>query len=136
MIDDYSGATENIGVAIREHLLAVLKAWETNAPPKESISFPQTIIGFGRYLFAALPLETFSEIEMRIDKYVEDATVLVLNQCNGSISYFATQTEIPRGGYEINSFMYSKDRPEPFCENADFELIKATVNNVNALLAK
>lgn len=135
-IAEFAAATENIGVAIREYLEAVVEAWEQNLPEKKSLSFPQTIVGFGDFLFTAFPLETFSEIEMRIDKYVKEATVLALNQCNGTISYFATHTEIPRGGYEINSFMCSKDRPEPYCDHADFELIKATVSNINAVLSK
>ena len=79
----------------------------------------------------SFPYEMFSEVGLRIAKYSPFPYTLSLACTNGSDSYFVTETEICRGGYEIDSFLY-KDL-QPFVNNADYYLINDTLQDLKKL---
>ena len=68
---------------------------------------------------------------MRIDQAVPDYHVLSVINTNGSQAYFVTEEAIRRGGYEVNQFLYRY--LQAYCENADFALIQATLENLKKL---
>lgn len=117
----------------RRHLETVLQAHENNEPEQDCVRFTQTLIALGDCVMVSFPYELFSEIGLRISKYCPEQTVLAMNMTNGLGSYFITQDAVCRGGYEVNLFLYA--RPQPYCDDADFELIRSTVDNINAFFA-
>ena len=50
---------------------------------------------------------------------------------NGQVGYFSTETELCRGGYEVESFKVMYD--QPLVDNADWYLIAHSVKNIKKL---
>lgn len=129
MYDDNKDSTRNMAARMKVTAQNIMAAWDSGEPQLESEGFDQTIIMFGDRVFAGFPYELFSEIGMRIDGGVADKSVLPVVNTNGSRAYFVTQDAICRGGYEIRQFLYRN--VQAYCENADFELIKAVLKNLS-----
>ncbi len=127
----YEGHVVNHGAMIRSYAENVLKSYENGEPELEYVSFTQNLIALGKYVFAPTPFELFSEIGMRTDRHFKDKKVLGLSNTNGSEGYFITEDVIVRGGYEVNMFLYG--HPQPYCKNADYELYKSIVKNIENL---
>ena len=68
---------------------------------------PQTIIDLGDVAFIPFPFEIFSEISLRIREHAPIRYALSLSNANGYHSYLPSEDQIVRGGYEIESFLYS-----------------------------
>ncbi len=117
---------------VRRQSELTVEAYEKGLPNETEFKFPQTIIRLGELVFTSFPFELFSEIGMRIDTFFPDKNILSLSNTNGSEGYFATEDALCRGGYEITMYRYG--HIQSFAENADFALIKATVDNINKLL--
>ena len=133
-LEKYKGETVNWRGKLRLYYETVLQSYEYSFTERDAVTFSQILLRLGDYVFASFPYETFSEIELRINKAVEGKTVLAVNLANGSIGYFVTEDALCRGGYEVNMFLHGD--VQPYCDHADFELIKATVNHVNAFLGQ
>ena len=99
---------------------------------KPYFTFRQTAISIGDFIFVAFPYELFSDIALRINKEVKNSEVFSLSNANGSEGYFPCDSEISKGGYEIDMFLTANI--QPFERNADFSLIKETFKNLEALL--
>ena len=123
--------TKNMAALMKATALKIMDAWDTGVPEEKSKGFDQTIIAIGDRAFVAFPYEMFSEICMRIDQAVPDYHVLSVINTNGSQAYFVTEEAIRRGGYEVNQFLYRY--LQAYCENADFALIQATLENLKKL---
>lgn len=132
-LEEYKNDTWNWRALKRQHLENVLRAYETGEPEETHTCFPQTLIALGCCVLVSFPYELFAEIDLRICKACPEQTVLSVNVTNGTYSYFITEDAVCRGGYEVNMFLYAN--PQTYCDNADFELIKATVNNINNFIA-
>lgn len=132
MLQQYLGNTVNIKGQIRHHLENVLAAWEKNLPQLSHYSFPQTVVGLGNCVFAAFPFELFSEVGMRIDGCFPEHQVLSLSNTNGSEGYFVTEDALCRGGYEVDMHLYG--HVQTYGINADWELMKATVANIQKII--
>ena len=65
---------------------------------------------------------------MRIDGASEIPHVLSLSNANGSYGYFATESELCRGGYEIK--MHLTRDIQPYVSNADWYLVTGTLENL------
>ena len=77
------------------------------------------------------PYEAFSEMGLRIQKEVRDKNVLTLALSNGTGGYFPTQDQLCKGGYEIT--MFKTTNIQNYVDDADWYLIKETVNNIKKL---
>lgn len=132
MIEKLKDHTVNSMGYVRRQSELTVEAYEKGLPNETEFKFPQTLVRLGEFVFTSFPFELFSEIGMRIDTFFPDKSVLSLSNANGSEGYFATEDAICRGGYEITMFTYG--HIQSFAENADFALIKATVDNINKLL--
>lgn len=131
MYEKYKDRTVNMTALMKATAKRVMDAWDADAPQKESHGFDQVIISLGDSVFTAFPYELFSEIGMRIDGGVPGKRILPVINTNGSQAYFVTQDAICRGGYEISQFLYRN--LQAYCENADFALILATLENLKVV---
>lgn len=75
----------------------------------------------GPVVFLSYPLEIFSEISLRLRHYSDYPYVLTLSLINGYGSYFPSQCDICRGGYEIE--MSRSGNLYNFTDDADNYLI-------------
>ncbi len=128
MLEAYKDQTVNIKGMIREHLEKTVQSYQDGFTDQEACDVEQTVIALGDVVFASFPYELFSEIGMRIDKAFGTKSVLSLSNTNGSEGYFITRDAVCRGGYEVNMFLYG--HIQPFCDDADFELMKQTVKHI------
>lgn len=128
LLEQYQNNTVNYRGMIRAHLEQVIGSYENGFADKETFPMGQTLIGLGELVFAAFPYELFSEIGMRINGAIEGKTVLSLSNTNGNEGYFVTQSELCRGGYEVNMFLFG--HLQPWQEDGDFHLMKQTVAHI------
>lgn len=132
LYEKYQGEKVNLAGAIRNFAEKVIKSYKNGEPESEGVSIRQTVLVLGNMVIASFPYELFSEIGLRIDKAFADKRVLCLSCTNGNEGYFVTEDTLCRGGYEVEMFMYG--HAQPYCDNADFELIKTTVNHIKTVL--
>lgn len=92
---------------------------------------PQTLIKLGGNVFASCPYELFSEINLRIQKMVDEYNVMVLSNANGTGGYFPTESELCRKGYEILCFLYGGT--QCYTDDADYQFIVETIKNLQNL---
>ncbi len=127
----YEAHVVNHGAMIRSYAENVLKSYEKGEAERECVSFTQNLVALGSFVFAPTPFELFSEIGMRTDRHFNDKKVLGLSNTNGSEGYFITEDVIVRGGYEVNMFLYG--HPQPYCKDADYELYKSIIKNIEQM---
>ncbi len=132
MLKKYEGQTVNREGMICAHLEDVIRSYEEGTEDEESTGMPQTVIALGDVVFASFPYELFSEVGMRIDGAFKTKSVLSLSNTNGSEGYFITPDAICRGGYEVDMFLYG--HRQQFVDNADFQLMKETVNHIQTMI--
>ena len=70
----------------------------------------------------------FSELGLRVKKDSPAPFTLLLSNTNGSESYYASESEICRGGYEIDMFVTHYLQPP--VPNADYYFITQTLENL------
>ena len=92
----------------------------------------QTAIRIGDVAFVAHPFETFSEVGLRINIMSKIPYALTVALANGSICYFPTVGEIPKGGYEIT--MFKTHAVQTYRNDADWALITESVKTLEELL--
>ena len=97
----------------------------------DSWAFRQVIFRIGPVLFVPFPFEVSSEIGLRLRTYSPYAHTLLLSCTNGSHSYMPAQSQICRGGYEINSFLWFRPRQLP--NDTDRMLIEQNLNIISTL---
>lgn len=114
-----------------QHLLDVKEVYDKKIPKPEFFSFDQTIFSIGPILFVPVPYEIFSEISLRLREYSPFAYTLCMSNSNGTNGYFPTQDAIPRGGYEVKSFV-SGDA-FTLTDDADQKLIDAEMELIERL---
>ena len=79
----------------------------------------------GPVVIVPYPFEVFSELSMRLRAYSKYAHTLLVACTNGSNSYLPPESELARGGYEVDSFR--RFRPRQLPDNTDFRLIEANL---------
>lgn len=134
MLKRYEGKTVNLEGRMRAFFEKVIESYSSDFEEKETIEVPHNFLVLGDLAIVSFPYEMFSEIGMRIAKFSPFPYTISLACTNGSESYFVTETEICRGGYEINSFLY-KDI-QPMVNNADYYLIRDTLDDLKKLYAE
>lgn len=97
----------------------------------EAWTFPQTIVRIGPVVFVPYPFEVSTEIGLRLRNYSPFAHTLLLSCTNGSHSYLPAQSQICRGGYEIESFRWFRPRQLP--DNADYRLVEQNMQLIKKL---
>lgn len=131
MVKKYEGETVNLKGGMRRYFERVLQSYDDGYEDKTAKEVPHNFLVLGDVAIVTFPYELFSEIGLRIAKFSPFPYTLSIACTNGSESYFAAETDICRGGYEINSFLYSGI--QPFVKNADLYLVKETLKDLNRI---
>ncbi len=134
MYEDYKNETDNIGGMIKAHLETVIDLEKSCAEPKKDFEIRQNSVAVGDVVLTGIPFEMFSETGLRIDEAVKEKRVLCVSNTNGFEGYFVTQDAICRSGYEVEMFLYG--RPQQFCDNADWYLMKQMAETIEKLFAE
>lgn len=132
LYEQYKDETVNIAGAIGDYARKVLEAYEQGEPELDGMTIRQTVLALGNVVFVSFPYELFSEIGMRIDRCFSDKRILSLSNTNGSEGYFVTEDALCRGGYEVSMFQYGQ--AQPYCDHADYELMRRSVQHINNVL--
>ncbi len=111
--------------------LKVKASYEEGYQEVEYEEVNQILFAIGDVIFAGTGFELFSEIAMRIDKAFPEKNVISLACTNGKGGYFPTRSQLPLGGYEIDSFRCRN--VQRLVDDADFHFIKETIRNINEL---
>ncbi|MBQ3014059.1 MAG: neutral/alkaline non-lysosomal ceramidase N-terminal domain-containing protein [Clostridia bacterium] len=127
------GKTVNIQGAKRLCLERVLESYHNGYEERESITVPHNFLLVDDVAVVSFPYELFSEMGLRIAKFSPFAHTLSLSCTNGSESYFVTETDICRGGYEVSSFLYRDI--QSMVLDADRYLVSQTLDNLRGLYA-
>lgn len=132
--NEYQGKdAECVSLLKKTVIEQTITSYDKGEDDKECEIISQNIVALGNVIFAAFPYELFSEIGLRIDKYIKDALVLslVITNKDTSYTYFVTEDTICRGGYEVE--LFSRGRVQPYVDNADWHLITQTVAHIKNL---
>lgn len=130
-VEEFKGLTVNLQGRMRLYFEKVVESYNCDFKEEATREVPHNFLVIGDVAIVSFPYELFSEIGLRIAKYSPFPYTLSLACTNGSESYFVTETEICRGGYEINSFLYNNI--QPFVSNADYYAVKDTLEDLKEL---
>lgn len=121
----------NIEKQTLEYYRDVYNSYNYGYVEVESRDIPVSVLRIGEFAFVTSPYELFMEINLRIDKIIPDLNVIVLSNTNGHGGYFPTESELCRGGYEIECFKF--DAVQCYTNDADYQFIKEAVRILSAL---
>ena len=124
----FRGQTINIRGRSELHYRMLIESYENGFEEVEGYPLEQTILRLGDVAIVTTPYELFSEIGLRIKKDSPVPYTLVLSLANGAEGYFATESELCRGGYEVD--MYKIRYLQPPVPNADWYYVKQTLENI------
>ena len=79
----------------------------------EALTYRQTVARLGPVALIPFPFEASSEIGLRLRHYSPFAHTLLISCANGSNSYLPAQSQLCRGGYEVESFRWFRPRQLP-----------------------
>ena len=127
--EPFRGQTVNIAGRSERHYRQIIESYSNGYEEVEGYPQEQTILRLGDVAIVTTPYELFSELGLRVKKDSPVPHTLVLSNTNGSQSYSASESEICRGGYEINMFLTKYLQPP--VPNADWYFIKQTLENLN-----
>ncbi len=125
---EYGEQSTNVGGLIRAYAKKIMELYEKGNENREYFSFGQTVIKLSDIILVGYPFEIFCNIGKNVDDSIQSHSVLSVCNVNGFEGYFATEDEVPKGGYEILVYLYS--RPWQFCENADKILSSESTANI------
>ena len=94
-------------------------------------SYNQVIFQIGPVVLIPYPFEVSSEIGLRLREYSPIAHTLTMSCTNGCNSYLPAQSQICRGGYEIESFLWFRPRRLP--DDTDYMLIKQNLDLIKSI---
>jgi hypothetical protein len=126
--EKYKGEAVNNQAQMEKYYREVIESYENGYTEKEAVELEQNIIRLGDVAIVAFSFELFSEIGMRIKEYSEIPYILSLSNSNGSSGYFATESELCRGGYEI--IMTTTANVQGYAPDADWHIVKNTLSNL------
>ncbi len=129
--EQYKNESENLAGKLKRIYADIIKSYDDGLPDKPYREDTQVIIRIGEAAFIGFTYELFSEIGLRIAKISKMPYALCVCYTNGRGTYFASQDQISRGGYEVMHFKFT-DIQSP-CDDADWHLITETVNNLNKI---
>ena len=125
----YDGETSNHRAQMEKYYREVIESYESGFIEKETREIPQNVIMLGDVCIVGFSYELFSEIGLRIKRESGIPYLLCLSNTNGSDGYFATESELCRGGYEIK--MTRTSNIQGFTDDADWYIVTETLKNIN-----
>ena len=94
-------------------------------------TYNQTLVRIGSIVLVPVPFEVSCAVGMRLRTYSKYGHTLALGCTNGYYSYLPTRDQIPRGGYEVDRFLWSGERQ--LVDNADLHLITENLKLMESL---
>lgn len=128
---EFAGRDRNLGAKKAHYYRAVLESYENGYEEQPDVLLRQWLLRLGDTVIVTTGCELFSEIGLRI-KTGSDYRVLTVALANGSDGYFATDSQLCLGGYEIGSFL--TDHLQPYAAHADWHFVKETLRNMEETL--
>ena len=128
-LQKYAGNARNLGGQYAHYYEKVIASYEEGYEDQRDLPLPQWLFRIGDTVFVSSGYELFSEIGLRIQQMCDRKNVLCLSMTNGSDGYFATESAVCLGGYEVGMFLTG--RCQPFVEHADWHFIKETIRNID-----
>ena len=132
--EEFSKYTVNILGKKANYYRTIIESYSNGYKEEEFETVGQTIIKIGEVAFVAFSYELFSEIGMRIARASKIPYTLSLSNTNGVTGYFPTESDLCRGGYEVESFK-TRDY-QSMVDNADWHLVTGTLEHIDAMLNK
>lgn len=130
LLEPFKAQSVNWLGAYKNHYESIIRSYEEGYVDRPALELQQTVIRIGDVAIVSFPFELFSEVGMRVDTYCKEIPyVLSLSAANGYESYFVTEDQICREGYEVK--MYKTSHIQPYAKNADHALITSTLENLN-----
>ncbi len=126
--EEFRGHTINIRGRSERHYRMLIESYDNGYEEVEGYPQEQTILRLGDLAIVTTPYELFSELGLRVKKHSPVPYTLVLSNTNGSESYYASESEICRGGYEIDMFITKYLQPP--VPNADWHFVMQTLENL------
>ncbi|MBR2461382.1 MAG: hypothetical protein IKB34_09165, partial [Clostridia bacterium] len=126
--EKYKNSSVNIDAQYKKYYSDVISSYQNGYKETTHRYFEQNIIRLGDVAFVAFSFELFSEIGLRIKKESNIPYVLSLSNSNGSNGYFAAESDLCRGGYEIS--MTQTSHIQGYTNDADWHIMKNTVENL------
>ena len=126
--EEFRGETINIRGRSELHYRTLIESYSNGYEEVAGYPMEQTILRLGDLAIVSCPYELFSEIALRVKKDSPVPYTLILSNTNGQESYYATESEICRGGYEIDMFLTKYLQPP--VPNADWHYITQTLENL------
>ena len=127
--EPFRGETVNLRGRSERHYRMLIESYESGYEEVEGYPMEQTILRLGDLAIVTTPYELFSELGLRVQKDSPVPYTLLLSNTNGGEGYFASETEICRGGYEIDMFITKYLQPP--VPNADWYFITKTLENLS-----
>jgi sugar (pentulose or hexulose) kinase len=124
----FRGETINIRGRSERHYRMLIESYSNGYEEVEGYPMEQTILRLGDLAIVTTPYELFSELGLRVKKDSPAPFTLLLSNTNGSESYYASESEICRGGYEIDMFVTHYLQPP--VPNADWHYVTQTLANL------
>ena len=126
--EEFRGHTINIRGRSERHYRMLIESYDNGYEEVEGYPQEQTILRLGDLAIVTTPYELFSELGLRVKKHSPVPYTLVLSNTNGSESYYASESEICRGGYEIDMFITKYLQPP--VPDADWHFVMQTLENL------
>jgi len=111
--------------ANKKLLTQVVEFYAKGETGESYFTYDQTLVRIGPIVLIPVPFEASSEISLRLRAYSKYGNTLALGCTNGSNSYFPSQDQICRGGYEIERWSWAG--PRRLADNADMHLINQNI---------
>ncbi len=121
----------NIAKKTLEYYKSIVESYNNGYVEVESRDVSVSVLRIGQTAFMSSPYELFMEINLRVNKMIPDLDVVILSNANDHGSYFPTESELCRGGYEIECFKF--ESVQCYTDDADYQFIKEALRILEKL---
>ena len=115
----------------RASLEALAEMYKSGDMGPDDWTMRQSIMRIGPVVLVPFPFETSSELGLRLRTYSPFAHTLLLSCTNGCNSYMPAESQLCRGGYEIESFKWFRPRQLP--DDSDRLLVDQNVSLIEKI---
>ena len=122
----------NIDLAKYLTLKEIIKSHERGEEGPKEMILSQTLLRVGSVVFVPFPFEIFSEIGLRLRAFSPLEHTLTMSCTNGSNGYLPDQSQICRGGYEVDVFHWLHTKRLP--DDTDTHMINENLKLIEKIM--
>jgi hypothetical protein len=123
--------TVNLEGAVYRTLKDIKAHYERGETEPGNYVIPQTLFRIGPAVFVPFRFETFSEIGLRLRAYSPFQHTLTMSNTNGAMGYLPAESDLCRGGYEVDMFLWRNTWRLP--NDTDTRIINENLRIMDAL---